>query len=663
MAFNLSPEELARFHAYIQQGGSLTPSAPNPAPNPHPPAFQPTQVLAPRQPQSTIFSPSQVSPPSLATSHSQQPSGLHAAQPSIVQPPPISQLYQNIRPHQLGHPATTASRPGTSFNPFLGGAALGLSTAHANQARLASALSTIPRNPSLSRRGRRGPAQHPPALPSSRKVSINSCLSQDASGGHLLRITVKVLPPPHEAHFQYQLYPELRDSVNLFLQQYHLIYRYNLPLDTTVLMLLGNTSQAMQSSPMHHEATPLMLLGLVARGIPRASDARFYSTFSANYPDVDTSGGFLPATIWEPIQVLSPTIESPGLYTIENLSERVYEAATCGISLPRSERRLELEGSSLASLVTAFEEVLGDAVDRGDFTRVLLPQREFSINRPNGGLQTIGPGVEREVIFSAFSKYLQNPSAWFQPYREVVGEWHPELRQTIDSWLAIGASGNVAPFRNIFCSYLNMDPLLEVPKNFAGGANAFFALMWTSAITGYDSIQDYISFMQSPAGLDAAIAVVAGHGATVQSLIEEFLQGSGIPCPTKFDELKGGFSTLIDLDKADTPGFRARVFTWAATGCPTVSPDDAKKIIIAAVPDTNQLYADNNVREMMLANGKISFRTCMGYVHLPASYVTTLASRVYPSASDTSSPFSFKEAFNFWFLTEILSAIGGHNML
>ena len=78
-------------------------------------------------------------------------------------------------------------------------------------------------------------------------------------------------------------------------------------------------------------------------------------------------------TIWESMPVMSPNIQSPGLYTLENLAGKVYEAATCGINLPRSERKLELEGSLLASLVTAFEETLGDAVDQGDFTRVLLP--------------------------------------------------------------------------------------------------------------------------------------------------------------------------------------------------------------------------------------------------------------------------------------------------
>ena len=71
--------------------------------------------------------------------------------------------------------------------------------------------------------------------------------------------------------------------------------------------------------------------------------------------------------------MLSPTIPSLSLNTLENLAGRVYEAATSGITLHRSERKLELEGSSLASLVAVFEEALGDAADRGDFTQVLLP--------------------------------------------------------------------------------------------------------------------------------------------------------------------------------------------------------------------------------------------------------------------------------------------------
>ena len=209
--------------------------------------------------------------------------------------------------------------------------------------------------------------------------------------------------------------------------------------------------------------------------------------------------------------------------------------------------------------------------------------------------------------------------------------------------------------------------------------------MWTSAITGYESISNHISFLQSPAGLNSAIASVVGDGATIQSLVEEFLQGSGIPCPEKFNELRGSFNTLIDLDKINTLGFRAKVFTWADTGSPTISPDDTRKIAVSnystyihlpgyiftdrfllqigAVADNDQLYADHHVHGMMLANGKISFRTCMSHVRLPASYIIALTNRTYPSISNSGGPSTFREAFNFWFLTEILSAFGGHNML
>lgn len=136
MAFNLTPEELARFYAYIQQGGSLTSSAPNPAPNHCPSAFaafHPTQVPSsesgpsatqpfplqqtqvPSQAQSLAIQPV-FQPTQFASSGSSVTQPLQVqTQPLMTQPPPVSQLYQNIRPHQLGHPATTTSRPSTSF--------------------------------------------------------------------------------------------------------------------------------------------------------------------------------------------------------------------------------------------------------------------------------------------------------------------------------------------------------------------------------------------------------------------------------------------------------------------------------------------------------------------------------------------------------------------
>ena len=64
----------------------------------------------------------------------------------------------------------------------------------------------------------------------------------------------------------------------------------------------------------------------------------------------------------------------------------------------------------------------------------------------------------------------------------------------------------------------------------------------------------------------------------------------------------------------------------------------------------------------MAENGKISFRTCFAAARLPARFIIKLASDTYPSSLPLG-PQTFKEAFNFWFLCEVLGAIGGHTML
>jgi hypothetical protein len=65
----------------------------------------------------------------------------------------------------------------------------------------------------------------------------------------------------------------------------------------------------------------------------------------------------------------------------------------------------------------------------------------------------------------------------------------------------------------------------------------------------------------------------------------------------------------------------------------------------------------------MLAAGKISFRTCSRTVRLPGSYILELAQASYPVLSVSGGPRTFTEAFDHWFLCEILAALGGHSML
>jgi hypothetical protein len=131
---------------------------------------------------------------SQAYSHPQSlvplPSHLQQIPPQAV--PSITQLYQNTRAQQHGHPAAAApSAP--SFHPFFG-TGLNISTSHVNQARLASASATIPRNPPLNRR-RRGPSATAPTLPRvSSRMTIEKCMQEGAEVPSI-RMTIRVFPP------------------------------------------------------------------------------------------------------------------------------------------------------------------------------------------------------------------------------------------------------------------------------------------------------------------------------------------------------------------------------------------------------------------------------------------------------------------------------------
>lgn len=92
-------------------------------------------------------------------------------------------------------------------------------------------------------------------------------------------------------------------------------------------------------------------------------------------------------------------------------------------------------------------------------------------------------------------------------------------------------------------------------------------------VTGYESIKDHILVLQPPSLYAHTFQTATGVATTIQSLIREFFQGSGIPCPALFAEIQESFSPLISVDKADAKSFRSQMFLWAATGSPTINPD------------------------------------------------------------------------------------------
>ena len=85
----------------------------------------------------------------------------------------------------------------SGFHPLIGTRLNLPTTSIANQARLASANNTLPRQVSLPIRGRRrAMVLQAPVLPRivSKKVTVDDCLVSDASV-HTVRIVARVFPP------------------------------------------------------------------------------------------------------------------------------------------------------------------------------------------------------------------------------------------------------------------------------------------------------------------------------------------------------------------------------------------------------------------------------------------------------------------------------------
>ena len=200
---HLTPEQVAQLRALLlpePPAPASSRTAATAAPSPFPPSLpSPSQIPAAVPHRQTVRfrdpSPSSGSLPTRSQT---------AAAATI--PPPITQLYQS---HQhsssasghpsLGHPNTS------SFQPFLGISNLGAGFAagHANQARLASAATTLPRQPTLNRRTSRstrtrGPAIQPPSIPvelaPGSALHLRSCF-MSGTPEPVVRLTVKVYPP------------------------------------------------------------------------------------------------------------------------------------------------------------------------------------------------------------------------------------------------------------------------------------------------------------------------------------------------------------------------------------------------------------------------------------------------------------------------------------
>jgi hypothetical protein len=111
-------------------------------------------------------------------------------------------------------------------------------------------------------------------------------------------------------------------------------------------------------SATNRSQSPTRSFGSSARGLQRDTSL---SSFS-----------FLPPRIWDTSWV--PTVSQyHGFFSAQPMAETVYELASQGAT----SISLDVRAQDVAGLALSFKEMIGQAVDAGDFTNILAPERGF----------------------------------------------------------------------------------------------------------------------------------------------------------------------------------------------------------------------------------------------------------------------------------------------
>ncbi|KAG6811001.1 hypothetical protein H0H93_014635, partial [Arthromyces matolae] len=207
-----------------------------------------------------------------------------------------------------------------------------------------------------------------------------------------------------------------------------------------------------------------------------------------------------------------------------------------------------------------------------------------------------------------------------------VGEWFPSIRTVILDWLDMGPEGNpcTPAFDGFLATYLNIRPqaylrrdaithnniavemlfksllggnihrspewvafaegfnmhcrngftlskaIRGISGGMGGGPELLLSYLVTSHIQEPSALRDLLHFECSSRSTQSLQSALGTSTITHQSLIQDFLEGQGLPNPTLFDELvRPNINTnIIDLSTLHTPMFRCKMFLFASTGSP-----------------------------------------------------------------------------------------------
>ncbi|KAJ7103713.1 hypothetical protein C8R43DRAFT_963836 [Mycena crocata] len=418
------------------------------------------------------------------------------------------------------------------------------------------------------------------------------------------------------------------------------------------------------------------------------------------------------------------------------------------IDLPHGKRLSGADVEAAADDLTRQLDVAGTGPSGPDYTNILSNNRAFGLI---GNQAAVGEGLEREAMYLVFTQFVQQHNAWFQPVAggflaictlyplsssilpgrlvdatrlgaicgllmvfgqcpgqispaifqylihngnfaslraPFIGEWFPEICNTLLELLAKTPDDDLSQFAPQLLTYLDMEVSAFNGRGLTGhlalgvnllhkstlGNSTFdkpelrqFATSMAaprrslissppSRIVDADSLLPHLNALELPNQHVHTAALRANTGditLTLAMLFERYFRAAYIPCPLQFAMARGAFHPIVDLDRIEEPGFRARVFAWAATGSPFIDPSEGR-IHLGPIETRDQGYGNAQSREFLASNGTIVFRTCLRSARYPIDYVLQLSQRHY---SPEGEPADFQEGFDFWFLQQCLLAI------
>ncbi|KAE9383466.1 hypothetical protein BT96DRAFT_1033001 [Gymnopus androsaceus JB14] len=212
----------------------------------------------------------------------------------------------------------------------------------------------------------------------------------------------------------------------------------------------------------------------------------------------------------------------------------------------------------------------------------------------------------------------------------------------------------------------------EIARSYLRGATAFVSKVYNFVETFQDlSAMLDIKLDDLKLGDETRLSNVLAsapqpyRGRTFEFILQDFLESTGIPCPTRFEPIRGGISPVVSLTEAeDSSTFRLRSFTWAVGGAPFLRVGSRMSLEVILVSDDDRSYisnrSDERLRAEFLQNGVCSYKTCFQEMRIPVSYLISLLEATYSGETE---PRNARDAIHFWLFRQILEAIGSHTFV